>query len=267
MRYIIFITLILFYGCSSNEDKNTTITTIATIKKASGICYVDITKTLFVVSDNGFVYEIDTNGTILNKKEFDIKNRDFEGIAYDSKSDYLYIAVEGVDNLLVITKELEYIKEINVDREDSKNRKILKSGGEGLEAIAILNSEIYLANQSFKTLPKDDPSVVVKIELEQNNKASLAKIINHGYLNISGMDFYDDFLYLLSDSNNLIVKYDLNTYQSIKEWRIKKDLFDKESKDIALEGIAFDNSGYIYFAVDDKNSGEILKASIDILTP
>ncbi len=266
---VIFIILVFIIGCgnsSKNESNDSgSIEQIITIREASGICYVEKTDTLFVVGDNGFLYEIDKSGRLLKEKNLNLKDNDFEGIAYDSSSDQLYVAIEGVDNLLVVTRELEYVKEINIDRKDSKNRKILENGGEGLEAIAMIDGEVYLSNQSFKTLPKDDPSVVVKINFELNNTASLTEVINHGYLNISGMTFYDDFLYLLSDSNNSLIKYDINTNETLQTWHIKGDIIDDTLKNVALEGVTFDNGEYIYFAIDDKQDGKIVKMSIKSL--
>ncbi len=263
---VIFVLFIFMIGCGSeSKNESNTIEAIATIKEASGICYVPKTDTLFVVGDNGFLYEIDKNGKFLNTKDLKLKDSDFEGIAYDSKTDMLYVAIEGVDNLLVLTRELEYVKEINMDRRDSENRKILENKGEGLEGIAMIDGELYLANQSFKTLPKDDPSVVVKIDFENNNTASIADVIDHGYLNISGMTFYDDSLYLLSDSNNLLIKYDINTNETLQKWHIKGDIVDDTLKNVALEGVTFDNGEYIYFAIDDKKEGKIVKMSIKTL--
>ncbi len=267
---VISILIIFMIGCTGDNKEivnsnSNVIESISTIKEASGICYVEKTDTLFVVGDNGFLYEIDKSGGLLQEKNLNLKDNDFEGIAYDSKTDQLYIAIEGVDNLLVVTRELEYVKEINIDRRDSENRKILEKGGEGLEAIAILDGEVYLANQSFKTLPKDDPSVVVKIKFEDNNSGSLIEVINHGYLNISGMTFYDDFLYLLSDSDNLLIKYNINTNETLQKWHIKGDIIDDTLKNVALEGVTFDDDGYIYFAIDDKKDGKIVKSSIKAL--
>ena len=263
---VIFVLFVFMIGCGSESKKESiAIETIAMIKEASGICYVSKTDTLFVVGDNGFIYEIDKNGNFLNTKDLKLKDSDFEGITYDSKTDWLYIAVEGVDNILVVTRELEYVKEINIDRKDNENREILENSGEGLEAIVVINDEIYLSNQSFEILPKADPSVIIKVNFENNNTASIINVIDHGYLNISGMTFYDDLLYLLSDSNNSLIKYDINTNETLQKWHIKGDILDDTLKNVALEGVTFDNGEYIYFAVDDKQAGKIVKMSIKTL--
>ena len=258
-KIVILIISMFLIGCGGSGDDSTQKTKIITsIKEASGICYVSKTDTLFVVGDNGFVYEIDKNGSKLNEKDLSTRaNNDFEGIAYDEQEDLLYIALEGVDNILVLNRALEYQREVNVNRQDSEGRDILENKNEGLEGISIYKGKVYLSNQSFKKLPKSDPSVLVKLDSVSGDKANIEEVINHGYLNISGMTFYDDMLYLVSDSGNLLIKYDIVTGKVINAQRIKD--FDDTLSGIALEGVAFDNEGYIYFAIDDENEGRVLK--------
>lgn len=259
--YKIFSSIIFIFllGCGSeNSKKIEKIGTIATIKEASGICYIAKTDTLFVVGDNGFVYEIDKNGLELNKKDLRwTKNNDFEGIAYDEQTDLLYIVLEGVDNILVLNRALDYLREINIERKDSEGRNILANEGEGLEGISVHNGEVYVSNQSFVKLPESDPSVLVKLDSVFDDKATIEEVIDHGYINISGMTFHDGILYLVSDTDNLLVKYDIVNDEVIDEQNIKN--IDDALVNISLEGVAFDNNGYIYFAIDDKKEGKILK--------
>jgi len=258
---IIFIFLL---GCGSENSKKIEkiekIGTIVSIKEASGICYVAKTDTLFVVGDNGFVYEIDKNGLELNKKDFRWrKNNDFEGITYDDQRDLLYIAIEGVDNILVLNRTLDYLREVNIKRQDSDGRDILANGGEGLEGISIYNGQVYASNQSFVKLiaSESDPSVLIKLDSVTSNKASIEEVIDIGYINISGMTFYNNLLYLVSDTDDLLIKYDIISDKVLDEQPIKE--INKVLVDVSLEGVAFDNDRYIYFAIDDKNEGKIVK--------
>lgn len=259
--YKIFSSIILIFllGCGDENSKKIEKTgTIASIKEASGICYVAETDTLFVVGDNGFVYEIDKNGLRLNEKDLRwTDNNDFEGIAYDDQRDLLYIALEGVDNILVLDRDLNYLREINIKRQDDSGRDILAKGDEGLEGITVYDGAVYLSNQSFDKLPKSDPSVLIKLDSVDSDKASIEEVIDTGYENISGMTFHNDILYLVSDTGNLLIKYDIINYKVIDDQPIKE--INKVLVDVSLEGVAFDNNGYIYFAIDDKIEGKILK--------
>ncbi len=231
---------------------------IASIIEASGVCYVAKTDTLFVVGDNGFVYEIDKNGLELNKRDYsNLDKHDFEGIAYDEKTDLLYIAIEGVDNILVININLDDLREININRRDSNGQTILAKKGNGLEGISIHDGDVYLSNQSFVRLPSSDPSVLVKLDSIIDDEANIVDVLDAGYINISGMTFYGDELYLVSDTDNLLIKYDVANKKVINDRRVKE--IDKSLVDISLEGVAFDNEGYIYFAIDDKVDGRIMR--------
>ncbi len=232
---------------------------ILNISEPSGICYSSDSNTLFVACDNGFVYEISKNGDIINKKDFgDLKNHDFEGISYDEISGFLFVAVEGSDNVLILDDKLKRRRTINVNREDSSGRVILgKDKENGLEGIAIdQRGEIYLSNQSFNRLPASDASVIIQIDpLSEDIK----EVIDPEYLNISGLSFYQDYLYMVSDTKNLLIKYDISNNMVISVTKVKK--FDSNLKKAAIEGLAFDNDGNIYFA-DDKH-GKVFKYKFD----
>ena len=85
------------------------------IPEASGITYVKKTNTLFVVNDEGILYELSLKGKILRKKK--IGSYDLEGISFDSKNDLLILAIEGRDNILLVHRNNFHIKkEISVKR-------------------------------------------------------------------------------------------------------------------------------------------------------
>jgi uncharacterized protein YjiK len=249
-----------FIGCSSSSKTDTETSlygNISTIDEASGIGYCSKTDTLFVAADNGILYEINKNGKILNQKNLSsLKNHDFEGIAYDEKNDEIVVAIEGSDNILVLNTNLVTQRKVNLDREDNNGKIILEKDKEnGLEGIVVLNGDIYLSNQSFKRLPENDPSVVIKIDFTDLYSAYIGQIIDHGFLNISGLSVYKNYLYMVTDSDNLLIKYDLTAKKVITTYKIKD--FDSKLKGIAVEGVTFDNNENIYFAAD--NDGRIYK--------
>ncbi|WP_174247184.1 SdiA-regulated domain-containing protein [Arcobacter sp. LA11] len=220
---------------------------IAKIPEASGISYSTKSNSLFVVNDEGSLYELSKKGKILREKK--IGKYDFEGIVVDDKNNVLLLAIEGKENILILSKDdFKKINEISVKR-TYEGVKVLKKGSDGIEGIALKNNKIYLSNQSNKLYPKNDSSVIVIINYDlKKKKQKIENIINHGLTDISGLTFIGDILYMISDNNNFIVSYDINKKKILKK--------DKLPKKFAQEGIAFDKKGNLYIA-DDK--GQILK--------
>jgi len=224
--------------------------TIAKIPEASGICFVPTTNSLFVVNDEGTLYNIKKNGEIITKKH--LGKYDLEGITYDIKNDRLLLAVEGDESILIVNREsLDVEKEIQIKRKFEKVNLLKKSKGSGIEAIAIdENGDIYLSNQSkitYKKKLKKNASVIFRIDSFDKKKTRITEIYNHGYIDIAGMTFHKGYLYMTSDKENLLIKYDIKKNKTIKKIKLKKS---------AQEGIAFDDEDNIYIA-DDK--GSILK--------
>ncbi len=233
--------LIIFFTSCSHSDN-----LLIHIPEASGICYEKSSNSLFVANDEGLVYEIDTSGKVLRKRC--LGHFDLEGVACDSKKGKLYFAVEKSDHVLVVNqKNLSVVKEIDIKRKYKKIKILKKDRKHGLEAIAITPDGLYLSNQSFKRYPQEDPSVLLKIGSLKKRKTVIKKIIDHGYIDISGMSYYNNYLYMVSDTDNLLIKYDLQN---------QKTIATKKLPPAAYEGVTFDNFGNIYFADDD---GRVLK--------
>lgn len=223
---------------------------IAKIPEASGICFVPTTNSLFVVNDEGTLYNIKKDGTIIAKRY--LGKYDLEGIAYDIKNDKLLLAVEGDESILVVDyKNYKIEKEIKIKRKFDKVNLLKKSKGSGIEAIAIdENGEIYLSNQSkitYKKKLKKNASVVFKIGSIDKKKATIVEVFNHGYKDIAGLTFHKGYLYMTSDKENLLIKYDPKNNKTIKKIKLEKS---------AQEGIVFDDEDNIYIAND---KGSILK--------
>jgi len=224
--------------------------TIANIPEASGITYVPQSKSLFVVNDEGTLYEISKKGKIKRKKY--LGKFDLEGIAYDKKNDRLLIALEGDESILILDrKTLQKEKIVKIKRKYKKIKLLKKSKKAGLEAIAIdEDGNIYVSNQSritYKKKLKENASVVVKINSLKKKKAKITEVYNHGYIDIAGLTFHDGYLYMTSDKKNLLIKYDIQTNTTIKKIKLPKS---------AQEGICFDENGYVYIADDN---GRVLR--------
>jgi len=236
---ILFLTL-FFTSCSHSDN------VLVHIPEASGICYAKNTNSLFVANDEGTVFEISTDGKIIRKKR--LGHYDLEGVACDSEKSKLYFAVEGADNILIVNqKTLTIQQEINIKRKFKKVTVLKKDKKSGLEGITITPNGIYLSNQSNKKWPKDDCSVVIRVDKIKKKKTAIKKIIDHGFQDISGLSFHNGYLYMVSDEQNILIKYDLEN---------KKTISTKNLQNMAYEGVTFDDSDSIYFADDN---GRVLK--------
>lgn len=220
---------------------------IAHIPEASGICYSKSSNTLFVVNDEGTIYEISTKGKILREKK--VGDYDLEAVEIDEKNSLLLLADEKNDSIIILNKNsFEKIKTIKIGKK-YQGIKVLKKGGDGIEGLTLHKNKIYASNQSKKSFPKEDSSVIVILDYDlSKNSFEIKDIINHGFTDISGLTFYEDFLYMISDKNSLLIRY------NVEKNRVEKK--EKLPEDFAQEGIAFDKKGNLYIA-DDK--GKILK--------
>jgi len=223
---------------------------IADIPEASGICYSQKRDSLFVVGDEGRVYELSKEGKLLNRAFYPKHN--FEGIACDDKRGKLYLAVEGKDNILLLSqKSLKKRDKIKIKRE-YKGKLILKKDWKrnGLEGITLIKNSIALTNQSKKLLPKKDPSVILLIEKNGGKKREIKSLIDLRIKDLAGLDYYNEYLYVVSDHEDLLLKYDLKKQKIVS--KIKLPPF-------AQEGVAIDNEKNIYFADDN---GHLYKSKL-----
>lgn len=220
---------------------------IAKVPEASGIAYSYKSNTLFAVNDEGSIYELSLEGEILRKEK--IGKYDLEGIAIDDKNDLILLAIEGDDEILVLSKKKFKEKHKISIKRTYEGVKVLKKGDDGLEGLALYKNKLYASNQSNKRYPKEDSSVIVVMDYDlKKNKQKIKSIIDHGFIDIAGLTFYNDILFMVSDKENLLIQYDIKLNKVIKK--------EKLSKEFAQEGITFDDKGNLYIA-DDK--GQILK--------
>ena len=239
MRKIIIFLFIV--SLSFAKDK-----TIAKVPEASGICYSKNSNTLFVANDEGSIFEISLDGKILRKEK--IGKYDLEGVACDDKNSNLLFAVEVDESVLVVDmKSWKVKKEVKIDRKYRDKMVLKKDKEHGIEAIIMINDDIYISNQSYKKYPDKDASIVFKISGLEKKKSKIESIIKHNFVDVAGLSYFEGFLYMVSDKKNLLIKYDIKRKKVIK--KIKLPHF-------AQEGITFDGKGNIYFADDE---GRVLK--------
>ncbi|AXH13151.1 SdiA-regulated domain-containing protein [Halarcobacter bivalviorum] len=246
MKYSFFL-LILFFSFQTLIAKEKV---IAKIPEASGIVYSENSNTLFVVNDEGTIYELSLKGEI--KREYKLGTYDLEAITIDEEKNLLLIANEEKDELLVVDiKDFTILNKIKI-KGTYQGNKIIKKGKDGIEGLTLYKNKIYASNQSNKPYPKEDSSVIVILDYKMKKKLEIVDIIDHKYKDIAGLTFYKDYLYLISDDANLLIKYDITSKKVVKEYKL--------SKKYAQEGITFDKKGRLYIADDN---GQILKLKIN----
>jgi uncharacterized protein YjiK len=212
---------------------------IADIPEASGICFSQNSKTLFVVEDEGKIYEISTSGEVLRQKR--LGDYDLEGIACDDREHRLLLAQEGEDAILVVSqKKLRLKKRIKIKKKFHGKTILRRDKKHGLEGITIVDDSLFLSNQK-------DPSLVLKVPKKDKAKVPILELLKHGYKDVAGLAYHDGYLFMVSDSANLLLKYD------IKEKRV---VATAKLPLASQEGITFDNDGNLYIADD---AGRVLK--------
>lgn len=219
----LFIPVLFFMGCDDNEIKNHI---IAKIPEASGISYCENSDTLVVANDEGKFYEIDKNGKILNTHL--LGKYDLEGVVCED--DRFVFALE-VGKILTIERKTLTQNLIPIEGLE----KLKKNNG--IEGIAKVGKKFILSSQSKE---KDDARLII-ITLK-SDRAKVEDTIESEIIDSSGLDYKEDKLYVVSDKKDKLYLFDINKEEIIK----KIDL-----PPFAVEGVALDNDGNIWFSDDD----------------
>lgn len=233
---------------------NTDIIKTSSKIEPSGVVFNKKSKSVFIVSDNGYICEIKGSGEEICRRD---KKRDLEGITIKDNGELIAIE-EGKDNILYLNKDLSVNKNFSVDREFN-GKLVLNKDGDGLESIAFHKSQgnldfFFVANQS-KKFDGDDKSAIFYISVDRNSffnkNASIISYFPSSIKDISDMTFHNNSLYVLSDKENK-----LYIYSFFNDKLILENVFDIPGND--QEGIfIFDNK--IYIAQD---SGDIIVLTI-----
>ena len=213
---------------SNREQNNTIIGEIAYIKAASGISYCHNNNTLMVASDNGKIYEITQSGNILSK--YTIGNYDFEGIICEDKE--LILAIEG-SGLLRFNRETHKIDIFPLEGTTD----IKMSNKHGIEGLIKIGDDYYLSIQS----KKKKNAKLLKVLLDKTS-ATVVSTITTKIIDMSGLEYRNEKLYIVSDTNDELYLYDIKTEKILQSIPLPK---------FAQEGIAFAKDKGVFFANDN----------------
>ena len=230
MKKWIFTILIMsiFTACNAETKQ------IADISEASGICYASKLDRLFVVGDEGDIYEMKKTGEIVRQKK--LGRYDIEGVACDNEKGILLLAIEDkMEILLVRMHDFHLKKKISIKKKYKKKPLLGRDKKHGLEGIAIVDDRIVLSNQKH-------PVMLLEVEKRYDKKKlSILEVYDHRKRDISGLCYHDSLLYMVSDKKDSLYLYDLKSKKIKKEIALEK---------YHQEGIAVDNEGSIYITDD-----------------
>lgn len=180
-------------------------------------------KSLFVVSDNGFLFETDLKGTILRKADY--KGLDDEAV-YANES-HVYVVEEFSRKIKMFSfPELILEKTINIPYNGGRNK-------------AYEGFTFNKVKDVFMLFVEKDPLYVFELneKLEKINEINLGNLAR----DISAATYYDNHLWLLSDEDRTIFKLNPKNYSVISRWEIPV---------LNAEGLAFRPDGNFVVASD-----------------
>jgi|TARA_X000001036_G_scaffold438631_1_gene487009 uncharacterized protein YjiK len=220
---LILISTFSFISC--NQLIKPIDTYIIDCHEPSDIAYDNFDDTFYCVSDEGYISHISIDGKLLRKFKLDL--RDMESVHVDSN--YIYVIDERTRQ--VITLDKLNLNEIN--------RKIIPYFGgsnKGFEGMTF-----NPVNKKWLTVTEKSPVIIFELDesFNINNLIHEPKKLSE----VSGVTFYNNYLWFLGDEDRTLSKADPLTYEVVDVWIV----------DVPTpEGIAFAN-GFLYLASDNFN--------------
>ncbi len=233
IKYYLWLPFVLLVSaCAGLEGE-----VIAKIPEASGISYCSGDDTLVVANDEGTFYKISRKGKILQKTK--LGDYDLEGVVCEETQ--MIFALEN-KGMLIIDSQSGDKKEIPLDTTYKGKKLSLFSKRSGVEGITKVGNSVYLAKQSNKK--KSSFIAVVRL---MPYPAKIVDVIEHHIADTAGLAYHDGYLYMVSDKEDLLIKFDIEKKKVVQKITLEKG---------AWEGIAFDAKGFVYLADDE---GRIVK--------
>lgn len=199
----------------------------------------------YIVSDNGKLLHIDSQG---NDRVYEIdvkkKYRDFEGITTDGE--YLFVAIEGKDAIMVMDTKFNVLNIVKIDRE-FKGKKVLHKKGNGIESLAFIKKKgpyyhFISANQSNKTKGKDRSSIFkFKMKID-DTKVKIQKYHPLTHIDIAALCVYNKSIYAISDKEDKLIRFDMD-FNEVGTYNLDKG---------EQEGLFVSNG--IMYIVDDEGA-------------
>lgn len=224
------------------------------IEEPSGIVYNPKKGTLFVVSDEGVVYETNFEGKIYSRLNITRgkKGVDLEGITVNPYTGDLFILAEKERAVYVADSRTMKVKKIFKIHAHHKGKQLFSKKGSGFEGVTYVPAwgkrpaALYICNQEY-------PPRILVVELPKKiedapDMLMVSSFIDMPFSDLSGICFNHarGTLFVISDWNNLLVEMSVDG-RIIRQFALPGE---------GQEGIAFVGDRVMYIAQD---SGKILK--------
>lgn len=233
--------------------------------EASGLVWDADRGTFFVATDEGLIFEMERDGTVV--QTLGLPGNNFEGMTQDPSTHLLYAVIEGKDRVLELQRDpLAAGREFTVSRK-LDGEKVIHGGKEGFEGIAFVpnaaspeGGTFWVVNQVTADAKKPEPSAMLEIELPLrseagNSKKALKGTILRGYvpgsmgLSDIAFDAAHDELLVISDTENLLLRATRSG-----------DIVARASiPGTNQEGVTVDDQGTLYLAEDRHDGIPILQ--------
>lgn len=228
---LIFFSLISFFSDKEGEKNKTKPVKIKPLSfhiihvpEPSDICVHPFDNSFFVVSDNGFLFQVDSSGNVIRKADY--LGYDCEGVYADEK--HVYVVEEMTRKIkLFDIDSLNLLRTVYLSYAGGRNK-------------AYESFTFNKAKNRFIIITEKDP--IYLFELDEN--LSVIQEINLGKIagDISAATFYENHIWLLSDEDMQVMKLDPMSYEVLNRWAIPV---------VNPEGIAFNKKGQMIIVSDD----------------
>ncbi|TVR42419.1 MAG: hypothetical protein EA392_00340 [Cryomorphaceae bacterium] len=194
------------------------------VPEPSDICMHPDKNTYIVVSDDGFLFEMDSVGKIIRKADY--KGFDTEGVTVHEGK--VYVIEEFTRKIRVFDLEtFQLERTVSVPYGGGRNK--------AFESITFNRSR-----NCFIMLTEKDPIFLFELDKNLNliNEIDMENVAS----DISAATWHNGFLWLLSDEDMHVIKLDPTSYKVLNKWYVPI---------INPEGIAFDRNGRMVIVSDD----------------
>ncbi len=226
------------------------------LAEPSGVCYHPLRKTLFVVSDDGVIAEMKTDGTPVSKLSLP---GDLEGVTVDPSTGLLYVAVEADDIILEFDPDKGQVtRRFPINREFRGNPNFLEKQttryDNGIECIVFVPDPSHPEGGTFYVGNQWDPPMIMEVYVPlRSSRAEEAEARIRRVLPLRMDDpaaiYYDPEtgrLNVVDDADNILVEITLDG-RVVRQYAFLGD---------NQEGLARDEQGYLYIAQD---TGGVIK--------